>query len=147
LSADSLSVIGTQDRLEGQDLVFTFNGKDPFNNWSSSKAAFDRRVMWRLRAQARANGRDPTQATPLPNWTLHDLRRTARSLMARAKVRPDHAERVVNHKIGGVEGIYDRYTYIDEKRDALARLARLLRQIIDGETAKVVPFPTRLAAE
>jgi integrase len=55
--------------------------------------------------------------------TLHDLRRTARSLMDRAKVPPDHAERCLAHKIGGVRGVYDRYKYLPEKRDALARLA------------------------
>jgi hypothetical protein len=67
--------------------------------------------------------------------------------MARAKVRPDHAERVLNHAIGGIEGTYDRHSYEDEKRDALERLARLLRQIVAGETAKVVRFPARVAAE
>ena len=39
-----------------------------------------------------------------PKWTVHDLRRTARrSLMSRAGVRPDIAERVLGHGIGGVE--------------------------------------------
>ena len=50
-------------------------------------------------------------------------------------------------EFGGVEGTYDRHSYVDEKRDALERLARLLRQIIDGEPAKVVQFPARSAAE
>ena len=55
----------------------------------------------------------------LPHWTIHDLRRTARSLMARAGVRPDIAERVLGHAIAGVEGVYDRHTYTDEKAEAL----------------------------
>jgi hypothetical protein len=67
--------------------------------------------------------------------------------MARAKVRPDHAERVLNHKISGVEGTYDRHSYEDEKRDALERLAWLIRQIVEGESARVVPFRMRSAAE
>jgi integrase len=33
----------------------------------------------------------------MPRWTLHDLRRTARSLMSRAKVPTDHAERILGH--------------------------------------------------
>ena len=44
-----------------------------------------------------------------PHWTLHDLRRTARSLMSRAGVSRDHSERVLGHAILGVEGVYDRY--------------------------------------
>ena len=41
------------------------------------------------------------------SWVVHDLRRTARSLMSRAGVRPDIAERVLGHAISGVEAIYD----------------------------------------
>lgn len=44
------------------------------------------------------------------DWTLHDLRRTARSLMSRAGIRPDIAERVLGHAIRGVEGTYDRHS-------------------------------------
>src|SRR6185437_5136295 len=107
---ETLAVMAAQPRLDGQDLVFSMNGKDPFNNWSKSKERFDRHVLRRLRAQARAEGKDPAKAKPLPNWTLHDLRRTAKSLMSRAKVRPEHSERVLNHTITGVEGTYDRYS-------------------------------------
>jgi len=63
-------------------------------------------------------------------WRLHDLRRTARSLMSRAGVPSEHAERVMGNAIGGVEGIYDRYAYRDEKADALARLATLVDGIV-----------------
>ena len=60
----------------------------------------------------------------MPQWQLHDLRRTARSLMSRAGVRPDIAERVLGHAISGVEGVYDRHPYRDEKADALRRSLR-----------------------
>jgi integrase len=56
-------------------------------------------------------------------WVFHDLRRTARSLMSRAGVRPDIAERVMGHAIRGVEGTHDRHSYREEKADALRRLA------------------------
>src|SRR5262249_19231782 len=68
----------------------------------------------------------------MPPWTLHDLRRTARSLMSRAGVRPDIAERVLGHAIKGVEGVYDRHAYLDEKADALAKLADLIERIVNG---------------
>jgi integrase len=70
-------------------------------------------------------------AVPVPHWVLHDLRRTARSLMSRAGVRPDIAERVLGHVQQGVEGIYDRHDYRAEKADALKRLATLLATIIN----------------
>ena len=68
---------------------------------------------------------------PLPNWTLHDLRRTAKTLMARAGVRPDISERVLGHVIAGVEGTYDRHSYADEKRDALEKLAAIIDRILN----------------
>jgi integrase len=49
---------------------------------------------------------------PIPPWVIHDLRQTARSLLARAGVRPDSCERVLGHAIPGVWGVYDRYLLI-----------------------------------
>lgn len=145
LSKVALDIIGAQDRINDNDIVFTISGKHEFKNWGHSKSNFDNRVLRRLRATARANGDEPGKVNPPPNWRLHDLRRTARSLMARAKVRPDHAERVLNHKISGVEGTYDRHSYKDEKREALECLAELLRKIVEGEPARIVHFATRSA--
>jgi integrase len=68
-------------------------------------------------------------------WTLHDLRRTARSLMSRAGVSSEHAERVLGHAIAGVEGIYDRHRYHDEKAEALAKLAGLISRILEPESS------------
>ena len=67
----------------------------------------------------------------LPGWTLHDLRRTARSLMSKAKIKPHIAERVLGHAIPGTEGIYDRHTYADEIAEALDRLAALIERIVN----------------
>jgi hypothetical protein len=50
--------------------------------------------------------------------------------MSRAGVRPDIAERVLGRAIGGVEAIYDRHHYRDEKADALKRLAALVDNIV-----------------
>jgi integrase len=146
MSAPALQIVSTQACVDSQDIVFSVGGHHGFTNWSKSKADFNARILRRLKALARANGHDPRDVVPLPNWRLHDLRRTARSLMARAKVRPDHAERVLNHKIGGVEGTYDRHSYEDAKREALDRLARLLQQIIGGESNNILQFPSKLSA-
>jgi integrase len=73
-------------------------------------------------------------------WSLHDLRRTARSLMSRAKVPSDIAERVLGHARRGVEGIYDRHAYLDEKADALRRLAAVIEAIVRPPTGNVVPL-------
>ncbi len=66
-------------------------------------------------------------------WTLHDLRRTARSLMSRAGVPSDHAERCLGHVMPGVRGTYDRHEYHDEKRRALEALAALIARIVEPQ--------------
>jgi len=99
----------------------TTNGARPFSGFSKAKKALDAEIAKKRRA---------TDREAMPRWTLHDLRRTGRSLMSRAKVPTDHAERVLGHVIGGVRETYDRYEYLDEKRDALTRLSDLLQEII-----------------
>ena len=104
----------------------------------------------RARRQRRANFRQMqkrakkgAKAEPLSNWTLHDLRRTAKTLMARAGVRPDISERVLGHVIAGVEGTYDRHSYADEKRDALERLAAMIERILNPHPPNVETLDER----
>jgi hypothetical protein len=59
-------------------------------------------------------------------WTWHDLRRTGRTLLSRANVPTDIAERVLGHVIGGVRGVYDHHDYLEQKRDALEKLVALI---------------------
>ena len=56
-------------------------------------------------------------------FTLHDLRRTCRTGLARLKVTPHIAERVLNHAQERIAGTYDRFEYLDEKRAALEQWA------------------------
>lgn len=67
---------------------------------------------------------------PVEHFTVHDLRRTCRSLLASLKVSGHVAERCLNHKLKGVEGIYDRYDYFDERKEALGMVSKLLGPII-----------------
>jgi integrase len=110
----------------------TTGGKLAFSGFSKAKRVLDKAV---------AALRKKEKRKPMPHWTLHDLRRTARSLMSRAGVAADIAERVLGHKIPGVRGVYDRHQYIGEKRDALERLAVLVERIIDPPVDNVAEFP------
>jgi integrase len=67
---------------------------------------------------------------PFPHWVLHDLRRTARSLMSAAGVPELRAELVLGHVQKGVVKIYDRHGYDAEKGEALLRLANRIRDIV-----------------
>lgn len=72
------------------------------------------------------------------NFTIHDFRRTARTHLAALGVDPVVAERCLNHRIKGVEGIYNRHQYFDERRAALALWADLLVALEQGESYNVV---------
>jgi integrase len=84
-------------------------------------------------------GQRLARATGVTGWTLHDLRRTARSLMSRAGVPSDHAERCLGHVIGGVRGVYDRHEFYEEKRRAYETLAAQIERIVNPQE-NVVPL-------
>lgn len=64
------------------------------------------------------------------DWTAHDLRRTARTLMSRLDIKHHIRERVLNHAQGGVVGVYDQHDYLHEKADALNKLANEIERIL-----------------
>ncbi|MGR6832834.1 tyrosine-type recombinase/integrase [Aliivibrio wodanis] len=66
----------------------------------------------------------------IPHFTVHDLRRTCRTLLARQGTQGHIAERCLNHKLKGVEGIYDQYDYLDERKEALDKLATKIHSIV-----------------
>lgn len=132
LTAAAKALIGDKPEGVTGNSWFTFStteGAKPFSGFSKAKRDLDAAIA-KIR---KADGREP-----MPNWRLHDLRRTARSLMSRAKVPTDHAERALGHVIGGVRETYDRYEYLDEKRQAFEALAGLLELILNPPASNVV---------
>jgi integrase len=120
----ALDIIRAQPRLSSNPHIFAGRGGGAFCGFSATKTTFDRKL--------------PDVAP----WVIHDLRRTARSLMSRAGVSSEHAERVMGHAISGVEGVYDRHSYKAEKADALAKLAALVDGIVNPRD-NVTPIQTR----
>jgi hypothetical protein len=57
-------------------------------------------------------------------WTLHDLRRTVVSGMARLGIAPHVADKILNHQSGtisGVAAVYQRHEFLNEREEALRR--------------------------
>jgi integrase len=104
LSKPAQSLLGSLPVIRDCNYVFTSDGKSPVSGFSKFKRQFDK-------------------AAGVTGWSLHDLRRTARSLMSRAGVNSDHAERCLGHVITGVRGTYDRHEYHAEKAAAYDALA------------------------
>jgi integrase len=116
LPALALEIITAQPKIDGNSYVFPAQARAhiPIGGFSMRKRLFDAKVG------------------EIAPWRIHDLRRTARSLLSRCPgVSRDIAERVLGHTVGSqVEAIYDRYSYDEEKGDALERLATLIEGIV-----------------
>jgi hypothetical protein len=110
--------------------VFTVNGENAFDGWSKAKERLDEKMLEALRERAKQAGDDPAKVELKP-WQLRDLRRTARTLMSRAGVPTEIAERSLGHVMTLVRGTYDRHDYLVEKSDAFERLAELIERIVN----------------
>jgi integrase len=119
----------TVGRKNSHFIFSTTDGKKAFSGFSKAKAELNRQI-----AKLRKAAGKPA----IPRWTLHDLRRTGRTLMSRAGILEDHAERAMGHIIEGVRGTYDRYAYLEEKRRAFEALAALVKLILNPPTDNVV---------
>lgn len=127
LPAQARAIIKTLPEIKGNPYVFAGRGDGPFNGISRAKKTFDKKCG-------------------VTGWKPHDLRRTGKTLLARAGVRPDISERLMGHAFEGVEGIYDKHSYSDEKADALRRLASLIEEITNGSPSKVVKLKPKARA-
>jgi integrase len=129
----AISILNAVPR-RARDRVFG-EGEDGFYGWSWAKDRLDHRIN-----EARAGAGNPS---PIAEWRLHDLRRTAAAIMPdKLGVQPHIVETVLNHVSGhkgGVAGVYNRATYEREVRAALLMWADYLQSIIGGER-KVLPF-------
>jgi integrase len=119
--------------------VFTATSRGPITSFVEFKRRLNADMLAALRKMAAEQGKDPAKVT-LERWTIHDLRRTARSLLSRAGVNADIAERCLAHTIGGVRGVYDRYAYHAEKKHAFEALAAQIERIVNPPADNVVPL-------
>jgi hypothetical protein len=127
-----LGAFASLPKVGDGDLVFTTDGKRPLGAFSKYKRKLDKAILKKMRE------RDP-EAKSLPRWTLHDLLRTARSLMSRAGVPSDQAARCLDHVTPGIRGTYDRHEYHREKQLAYEALAAQVARLIDPQP-NVIPM-------
>jgi integrase len=122
LSTMAAGILDGVPRIHGVDFVFSTTGTTPVSGFGYVKEKLDRLMQAEL----------AESGLTLQPWVWHDLRRTARTLLSRAGVQADIAERVLDHAKGGVRGIYDRWAYIAEKREAVEQLASMIERIVNG---------------
>jgi integrase len=111
LSAAALEVIAKTPRTSDTN-VFCADGVHPFSGYTRPKEKLD-------------------AASGVTGWRLHDLRRTARSLMSRAAVRAEDAEACLGHALPGIQATYNKHDFYLEKKRAYEALAQLVQQIVN----------------
>jgi integrase len=117
LSAPAWKLVQALPKWNGGDCMFTTtSGVRPVSGFSKAKARLDEII-------AKQGAKDGLP--PMDPWTVHDIRRSVATHMARLKVPQEHIERVLGHVVQGVAGTYNRYSYMDEKRAALEAWGKL----------------------
>jgi integrase len=139
--------VGDEERLVDPHFVFTTRGDAAYSGENKTKAAVDAAMLFALRQWAEQRGEDP-ERVELPRWVIHDLRRTARTLMQRAGIAHDVGEAVLGHVVagGGVAAVYSRHAFKTEKRAALEKLAELVAAIAAPPAGNVTSLAARRAA-
>lgn len=144
LTQTAISLLGS---TKGMGFVFKSAGEEdkPMTELAMNMA-IRRHLNWPLQDEAgnplyNKDGKPAVKnRLGVVHFTPHDLRRTAITLMAQAKIIKEHRERVTNHKLGKIDGTYNLHDYDDEKQVALEALERKLLSIITGAENKVIPI-------
>jgi integrase len=145
LSTAAQEVIAALPRIAGRaGLLFTTSGETAISGYSNAKERLDKFMLAVAREEAVERGLNPDEVE-IPEWRLHDLRRTMASGMARLGHAPHVVEAVLNHTggtISGVAAVYNRYSYADEKSRALEVWGRFVMDLVEeSETSNVVEIP------
>ena len=122
LTDEAVAIIEALPVINGSDYLFPAmrGGKKTVSGFGRAKARLDK-IITAIRAE---RGEDP-----LPEWTVHDLRRTVATGLERLGVPLPVTEAVLGHTSGskkGVVAVYQRHEYREEKRRALEAWARHL---------------------
>jgi integrase len=121
LSKAAMAIVNAQPRIQGSPYIF---GQRGFGNWTAAKERFDRE-------------------SGVVNWGLHGLRKTARTLLSRAKIDSDLAERMLGHARPSIQKTYDHHKFIEEQRGAFEALSTLIERIADPPADNVIALGAR----
>jgi integrase len=121
LPSPAREILESRPRGVGE-FVFGPQGADGFNSWSRGKADLDAR-------------------SGVSGWRLHDIRRVVSTRLHEDLLQPPHLiEAILGHHQPGVASVYNRSSYIAERRRVLAQWADYLFSIIEDRLPTVVPF-------
>jgi integrase len=162
LSALVIEVVEELPRLNDQ-LVFTTNGsmsrkatrdttkaERPVSGFGRAKDRLDAKMLELLKTELGEAGKaKEAEAAHIAPFTIHDLRRTAATGMARLNIAPHIVDKILNHVGGSIEGvaaIYNRHAYLEERKAALDTWSRHVEGLIRPQPLNVVQMRRRVEA-
>lgn len=147
LSQAVLEILASVPRFDGSELVFPANtvagrrAGNSISGISKVKSRLDQAVAELIAKEAKDAGVEPPSLEP---WRIHDLRRTCATGLQRLGFGREIRDAVTNHKSGGgIDAIYSRYAFTEEKARALAAWAAEVARIVENRSAdsNIVPLP------
>jgi integrase len=117
LPPTAVALLRSLPRFAGSDWIFTINGTNPISSFTRPKSKLDK-------------------ASGVEGWTLHDLRRTGRTLMANLEIADETAERVLGHSLGGLMATYNVSRHRKQKMAALVALEAEILRIVGKEAPR-----------
>lgn len=142
LSDSAQGIVRALPRIGRGEFLFSTTGETAISGYSNAKERLDATMLAIAREQAEVRGENP-EDVKLEPWRLHDLRRTAASGMARLGVPVHVIEAVLNHRSGqisGVAAVYNRHSYLPEKRRALEAWAGFVLSLMEEHNPGNVQF-------
>jgi integrase len=124
LSEHARAILANRPHIVGWPCVFSSSDRG-YGSWDQEKKKIDAKL------------------SDFKPWVIHDLRRSVSTGLNAIGIQPHIVEAVLNHISGhksGVGGIYNKYPYEKEKRQALVMWAEHLMAAVSGKSAKVVPL-------
>jgi integrase len=159
LSEGAIEILRSLPQIAGDGrLVFTTTGKTPVSGFGNVKRRLDAAIVKARRRSLglpeeerefrNAMGLTANESLPveIPGWTLHDLRRTAATGMARLNIPPHVVDKILNHSGGtirGVAAVYNRFAYLEERRAALEAWGRCVGNLVTQSKSNVVELARR----
>jgi integrase len=110
------SILRARSRTNGRDFVFGY-GDGGFSGWSRCKERLDATINARRKKL-------------MEEWTVHDLRRSAATMMAEIGIQPHVVEAILNHVSGHKDGIAGEAMQI-----ALDKWGRYVLKIVGGRAS------------
>jgi integrase len=120
LSAPAIAILKSLPRIDGSTFVLTTNGEVASSDFGKKKRKLDALLP-----------------PGTPSWTLHDIRRTTATGMAKIGIGLPVIEKCLNHvggSFGGIAGVYQKHEFAEEKRRAFEAWGRHVEDLVSGKT-------------